>query len=189
MQNEEGNTDKPLQTRDKLVIAYVKGIGYPLHNDEEQSLLTFNVSLEEFKRTSNQILADISLRPEDYKFPFYRKAVHLFQRLIVVLLYAYVCLLILQLALFNLVLLGIFIIYFFKLWSLFKEREDKIKYEYQNQRFIEFIEAENKRYYLNLKVELIAGDNGLWIEIQLPDNVDDFKEKLGSGDGMSETAH
>ena len=96
---------------------------------------------------------------------------------IVGILYVYACLLILQLALFNLILLGIFIIYFFKMLSLFKAREFKTEYEYQNKKFREFIEAENKRYYLKLNVELIGGEYGKWIEIQLPDNEDDFKEK------------
>lgn len=61
--------------------------------------------------------------------------------------------------------------------ALFKAREFKTEYEYQNKKFREFIEAENKRYYLKLNVELIGGEYGHWIEIQLPDNEDDFKEK------------
>jgi hypothetical protein len=87
----------------------------------------------------------------------------------------YVSLLVLQLTLFNIIFLGIEVIYFKKLYNLLHGFEYKQDYNYRNGKFKRFIEAENLRFYrFKHQVELVGGEEGKWLEIQLPDAIGDL---------------
>ena len=97
--------------------------------------------------------------------------------IILLLVYTYACLVLLQLALFNLIMLGVMCIYFKKLYYFLHGFELKKDHNYRNADFKKFIEAENSRYYRQLNVELIPGEQGKWLELQLPDDIDDLQQK------------
>lgn len=52
--------------------------------------------------------------------------------------------------------------------------EFKQDYNYKNSPLKRFIEAENVRFYRSKHVELIGGEMGKWLELQLPDAIEDF---------------
>lgn len=62
------------------------------------------------------------------------------------------------------------VIYFSKLKTFLDQKAFKHEYQYQNSAFKKFIDDENNVYYKALNVELAGGEEGRWIEVQLPDN-------------------
>ena len=88
-------------------------------------------------------------------------------------MYLYVSFIALQLALFNLILLGIIIIYMGKLYDMMTRYAFKFEYNYRNSAFQKHIQEANKQYFSNKNVELVGLQEGLLLELQLPENVDD----------------
>ena len=81
-------------------------------------------------------------------------------------------------SLFNLILLGIICVYFSKLWTIFSAIERRADISYRTGSFKRFIETENLRYYRLRKVELVGGERGMWLELQLPEDVEELKKDL-----------
>ncbi len=101
-------------------------------------------------------------------------------------LYLYCALLIWQMSLFNLILVGISIVYFNKLWILFSAFEMKADIKYRTTPLLRFIESENARYFTAKKVVLSCGEIGECLELQLPDDVEDMKKLDAIGDRLME---
>ena len=89
----------------------------------------------------------------------------------------YITVILLQLALFNLIWLGIFLVYLRKLYLTMHNYEIRIDYQYRHRKYNEFIETENERYYRSKNVEILPGEEGRWIEIQLPDDIEERENK------------
>lgn len=119
-------------------------------NDNKKKLLPFRKKLPLFTR--------IALR---FLLPF-----------IVTILYSYACLMLLQLALFNVILLGIMIIGLSKIWKFFTKFSFKYEYNYRNKEFKKHIERANEEYFRSKGVVMVGGEEGKWIEFQLPDTED-----------------
>jgi hypothetical protein len=98
--------------------------------------------------------------------------------LVPLVMYLYASLLILQMSLFNLILLGIVYVYFSKLWTMLAALERRADISYRTGGFKRFIETENLRYYRLRKVELVGGEMGMWLELQLPEDVEELKKDL-----------
>lgn len=93
--------------------------------------------------------------------------------LAVMCIYIYVCAIILELALFNLIMFGIMLVYLSKLyWVVFGFARD-IDLKYRNSPLKRFIEQENLRLYSMRGLFLIVGKEGKWLEVQLPDTLED----------------
>jgi Region found in RelA / SpoT proteins len=120
--------------------------------------------------------------------PWYRWLLLKLLSLLIGVIYIYACTLVLQLALFNLILLGIMIIYFSKLTTALASWAMKHEYNFQNRDFKRYIENENKDYYRSINVELVGGEEGRWIEVQLPDNEEQFQNKIELGRSQSSLA-
>jgi hypothetical protein len=85
--------------------------------------------------------------------------------IILLIIYSYGCFILLQLALFNLIMLGVMLVYFNKLFMFFRAIVFRYDYNYRNQPFKKFIEKENDRFYIKKNIELIGGEQGKWLEL------------------------
>ncbi len=65
-------------------------------------------------------------------------------------------------------------VYFLKFWTMLIAIERRIDSSYRIGPFNRFIEQENLRYYRLHKVELVGGEMGMWLELQLPEDVDEL---------------
>lgn len=171
---------KPFSSRVKLVIDYDELTKhYKISHKDVEVLKNYDIDSGDIKRTTEQLELNKNLRPFDRKSPFIRRAGLRFLTILVCLIYSYVCLLLLQLALFNLIFLGIEIIYLKKLYYLMHGVEVRRDYNYRTQPFKKFIEQENVRFYREKKIELVGGEQGKWIELQLPESIEDIQKKQG----------
>lgn len=60
--------------------------------------------------------------------------------------------------------------------------ELKVDHSFRTGPFKRFIETENVRYYRSVKnVELIGGEMGHWLEILLPEDIDELKRDAQIG--------
>lgn len=70
------------------------------------------------------------------------------------------------------ILLGIIIIYMGKLYNQMTKIAFKYDYNYRNAAFQKHIDKANDDYFRTKNVELVGLKEGLWLELQLPDNED-----------------
>jgi hypothetical protein len=80
-------------------------------------------------------------------------------------------------ALFNLIVVGVVIVYLNKLVKGITAFEMHRDHTYRTRPFNNFIELENLRYDRKLKVELIGGEMGRWLELHLNDDIDDLDQQ------------
>ncbi len=67
----------------------------------------------------NRLSKEKGLRPWERSLPWYQKLLYKLSTLFVVLVYLFICFIVLQLALFNIILLGLMVIYLSKLNDVF----------------------------------------------------------------------
>ena len=85
-------------------------------------------------------------------------------------LYLLIAFIFLQLALFNVILLGLIIIFFFKVNYYFDEFIIKKEYKYQNKDFDKFIADQNElRAYKEACINITAMEQGKYLEFHLPE--------------------
>lgn len=173
--------------RVKLTVDFDEKEGrYIMSKKDQQTLANYNVDYDEFLKTTNTIENNITLRPFHHRQPKWRQFLVRMASLICMGLYLYCALLIWQMSLFNLILVGISIVYFNKLWILFSAFEMKADIKYRTMPFLRFIESENARYYTEKKVVLSGGEMGECLELQLPEDVEDMKKLDAIGDRLLE---
>ena len=95
------------------------------------------------------------------------------------LIATYACFVLLQLALLNIILFGVMLIYLKKFFFFLHGLEHKANLKFKHRALHRFIENENTRYYRAQNVELVADadEEGRLIELQLPDDVDELRRK------------
>ena len=108
--------------------------------------------------------------------------------LIILIGYIYSTLLILNMALFNLILLGIIVVYLTRLWTALTALELRVELSYRTDGFLRYIESENLRYYRLQKAELVGGEMGRWVELQLPEDVDELKKETQMSERLERDA-
>ena len=92
-------------------------------------------------------------------------------KLLIALLYFYFAFLLIQLALFNVILLGLLIILFIKLQNGIAAWLIKNEMKYQNKDFKAFLESQNQlKGYKDSQVNLTGGEQGMWLEFHLNDD-------------------
>ena len=147
---------------------------FVVSEEKRRELERNKVDFSEFQNTAQQIERDVRLRPFEYKQPICRRIGFRLLSIFCVLVYLYVTLLIVQMALFNLVVLGVVIVYLTRLVTLLHAFEFNQDHAYRTRPFKRFIEQENERYYRKDKqVELIGGDMGKWLEVQFKETLED----------------
>ncbi len=173
--------------RVKLTVDFDERVGkYIMSKKDQQTLMSYNVDYAEFLKTANTIENNVTLRPFHHRQPKWRSFLVRMASLICMGLYLYCALLIWQMSLFNLILVGISIVYFNKLWILFSAFEMKADIKYRTTPLLRFIETENARYYTAKKVVLSCGEIGECLELQLPEDVEDMKKLDAIGDRLME---
>lgn len=164
---------KPFSSRVKLIVEFnFEERRYVLNPKDEDTLQAY-LKLDEFLETTRQIESKKSLRPFEQNSPWYRILGLWLISTSVLLLFIYMSLIILQLALFNFIMAGVMVVYLNKLYMGLHAIQYSQDYKYKNKGLKAFIEAENDRFYRNKNMELVGGELGKWLELQLPDDVEE----------------
>ena len=158
----------------KLVVEYDKDEKRYIISDKDKEVMQKYMTVEEFHKTTKEIENSMRLRPFDMRTPCCKRFLLKMLTIIFLIIYSYACFILLQLALFNLIMLGVMLVYFNKLFMFFAAVCFKYDYNYRNSPFQKFIEKENERFYSKKNIELIGGEQGFWLELQLPDNIEDI---------------
>lgn len=91
------------------------------------------------------------------------------------LLVVYGFLLVIQLALFNLVIVGIIYVFITKIYQFFEAFKEKWKFNYRTKDFTAFIEQQNNTVYTDLEIEIQTDREGNWLEFLLKDDEQMFE--------------
>jgi hypothetical protein len=92
-------------------------------------------------------------------------------------IYLYVTLLLIQMSLFNLVVVGVVIVYFLSLHRFLAAFQHRQEMQFRTAGLKRFLEEENNSFYNTEErnVLLIGGEMGRWLELQLPEDTDEMK--------------
>ena len=120
--------------------------------------------------------------------PLNIKALYWLAHLLVMLLYAYLSFLALQITLFNLILLGLIFICGGKVNKWLSKYRFKQEYNFQHSHLNKFITKANAEYFTDLNVKVVAGDEGRWLEFHLPEDAFPDLIQRNSPDFMNRTA-
>jgi hypothetical protein len=80
--------------------------------------------------------------------------------LLLMLVFSYIFFLIIQLALFNLVIIGIIFVSLKKIFQLAETLRWRLMFNYKTKDFLAFIEAENTNVYKDLHIEIVPEREG-----------------------------
>lgn len=138
---------KPFSSRVKIVVPYNRALKRFEVKEEEKDLIKEYIPIDVFFATIRQIENNKRYRPLDRKTPLCKKIIINIFCWIILLIYLYIALILLQLAIFNLILLGLLIVYFKKLYSFLSAIYYRYDQSYKNGPFKKFIEQENAYFY------------------------------------------
>ena len=110
---------------------------------------------------------DPRLQPKKIEIPCYLKYPIIICEWIFILVLIYVFFLIIQLALFNLVILGIIFVFMQKIYHIFEALRWKFGFSHKTKKFSQFIKQENENVYKDMNIEIIPEREGLWLEFLL----------------------
>ena len=97
---------------------------------------------------------------------------------ILLLIRVYFSLLVIQLSLFNLVIMGILLKLIHQFWQFLDAIRWKFEFNYKTDDFKKFIEKQNEEVYKELKIEVIPERKGLWLEFLLRKEEQMFEELI-----------
>ena len=135
--------------------------------------------LKKFEQMLIDLSKDYKKHPWNRSLPWYTKFGLKFAKYFVLTLYLWLCFVLIQLALFNLILLGIMLLYLGKIADLFTALIIKSEVKYQNKDFKAFLERQEKDY--KNKITLTPGIMGKWIEVHLTDREEEAKNTITPG--------
>jgi hypothetical protein len=123
------------------------------------------------KETFDRLNNEKNLQPFNIKMPCTKKAFLTFLAFFLKVMYLVISFIFLQLALFNVILLGLIIMFFFKVNYYFDEFIIKKEYKYQNKDFDKFIETQNELpAYKQACVNITSMEQGKYLEFHLPED-------------------
>eukprot|EP00351_Strombidinopsis_sp_SopsisLIS2011_P000718 CAMPEP_0116877100 /NCGR_PEP_ID=MMETSP0463-20121206/8930_1 /TAXON_ID=181622 /ORGANISM="Strombidinopsis sp, Strain SopsisLIS2011" /LENGTH=96 /DNA_ID=CAMNT_0004524143 /DNA_START=440 /DNA_END=730 /DNA_ORIENTATION=+ len=73
-------------------------------------------------------------------------------------------------------MLGVMLVWLRKFWGILQAVQFKFEFNYQTKAFKQFIEDQNQKIYNPVSIELVGEQEGRWIEVQLPDDIEEFNE-------------
>ena len=140
---------------------------------------------QRFKDTQEHILNNVSLRPFEYKQPLFRWIGFRALSILIMLACTYTSLLIVTLTMFNLIVLGVLVVYLLKLVYFLEGIEMKQDDNFRNRPFRQFIADQNRQHFEpEFSVILVGGEQGRCLELQLPvesdESVNPKKDSLKS---------
>ena len=176
---------KPASTRSKIVVNLVEekdanGKKKPIGDNDEiryeldpydkvrMRLLRPNEELYlAYLNTIEHIQKTPRLHPKKRKIGCCRCVCCSFCQYFILIVCFYIFLLIIQLSLFNLVILGIMLKVLYQIWVLTDAFRWKQNFSYRTKQFNDYIKRQNDEVYDKMKIELIAEREGLWLEFLL----------------------
>lgn len=185
---------KPASTRSKIVVNLREykdknGKRRPFTKDDEivyemdpydkvrMRLLRDDEELyKKYLKTIEQLSSNPNLQPKKIEVPCCYKWPIIFFEGFVLLVLVYVFFLIIQLALFNLVILGIIFVFMQKIYHIFEALRWKFGFSYKTKRFSSFIKQQNEEVYKDMAIEIIPEREGLWLEFLLKEEEQMFEE-------------
>lgn len=176
---------KPASTRSKIVVnlkepkdkttgkkrAFEKGdkIEYELdpYDKVRMRLLKENEQLyKQYQETILKLESTPQYQPKKRSVPCYLKWPIIFVEFILILVLIYAFFLVIQLALFNLVILGIIFVVMRKFIQILEAFRWKFQFSYKTKEFNAFIKEENLKYQ-KMNIEIIPDREGQWLEFLL----------------------
>ena len=79
----------------------------------------------------------------------------------------YVFFLVVQLALFNLVIIGILLVWLKKFWNLLETCRKSCNFDYKTKEFRKYIKIQNAEVYKDMQIQLDPEPEGKWLEFNL----------------------
>ena len=96
------------------------------------------------------------------------------------IVFVYISFLIIQLALFNLVIIGIVFVILKKIFYIAETVRWKLMFNKKTKDFQKFIANQNQTVYNDLQIEIIEEKEGNWLEFLLKDDEKMFEEEIAS---------
>ena len=131
-----------------------------------------------YQKTIDELQGDIKLQPRKTQMPFIPSFFLFLVEYSFLAGFFYVFFLIIQLALFNLVILGIVIVFCMKLYNFFEAIKEKIKFNHRTAKFKKFIEQQNETVYKDMGIEIQPEREGCWLEFLLIHDEEMFEQKI-----------
>jgi hypothetical protein len=94
------------------------------------------------------------------------------------LIILYIFFLIIQLALFNLVILGILIVFAKKIFQFVEAIRWKCRFSYRTKEFTRFIKDQNETVYNDMKIKIEYEREGSWLEFLLIEDENMFEQMI-----------
>jgi len=116
----------------KLVVEYNKDTKNYILSEKDKDVLKDYIPIESFFETVRLIETNVNLRPFDKKTPIFKTFSLKLLTILILIIYIYVCFILLQLALFNLIMLGVILVYFKKLYFFLYAIEYRYDHNYRN---------------------------------------------------------
>ena len=151
---------RPASTRSKIVVNLSnEGAQYKYNIDPydavRMKLFEENQKLfKAYEHTINSIEKNRNYQPKNRSVPLWISIPVFLGEGIVVIFFAYIFFLIIQLALFNLVIIGIIWVIGKKLWQLVEALRWKFFFQYKTKDFIKFIDQQNQTVYNDMHIEI-----------------------------------
>mmetsp|Transcript_17698 Transcript_17698/g.29935 ORF Transcript_17698/g.29935 Transcript_17698/m.29935 type:complete len:272 (-) Transcript_17698:47-862(-) len=173
------NLREPEDPKDKSSKLKQEGDLYELDPYDEVRMKLYKEDQKFYKaymNTIKELKKNTDLQPKKRQMPLPRHCLIILVEAVVLILVFYFFFLILQLALFNLVILGILFVFMKKLYKFAEACRWKLKFEYKTQEFNKFIERQNQEVYKDLNIKISKEREGSWLEFQLDQDDEMFEQ-------------
>ena len=131
-----------------------------------------------YENTINHLQTVPKYQPRKRQMPWYYEAPAIIIELVVLIIFFYLFFLIIQLALFNLVIVGIIFVFSKKIFQFAEAFRWKYKFNYKTKEFIAFIENQNDTVYKDMGIEVQYEREGCWLEFLLSEDELMFEEEI-----------
>ena len=173
---------EPKPSDEKIILRYsAETKRYLFDKPEEDKAAEYGIESGEIWKVLSKLQHTKRNRPFENSAPIHVKGLHWLVHILVMLLYSYFSFLVLQVTLFNLILLGLAIAMGRKLSKGLSKFFYKQSYKYQYGGFNRILKEANEGYFETKSAQITGGHEGRWLEIQLPEIFTDIPERKGTG--------
>ena len=121
---------------------------------------------------------NVKYQPRKRKMPCYLEFPLILFECVFLLVIFYFFFLIIQLALFNLVILGILLVFIKKIFQFVEAIRWKCRFQYRTKEFTKFIQQQNEEVYQKLNIKIEYEREGSWLEFLLVDDEKMFEQMI-----------
>ena len=122
---------------------------------------------------------NIKYQPRKRRMPIYKHAPALLLEGSILSIFIYVFFLIIQLALFNLVILGILGVLLSKILQFLEAFRERYMFNFRTKDYMKFIEDQNQVFH-PLGIDIQTDREGMWIEFILMNDEDMFEQRIAA---------